>query len=84
MGIIQHDAEWCVIGCGEIESDAHLFLSCNFFGQVWHLVRHWLSVHSADPLTVVDHYNQFGVSSELAKSQCSFMYLIWYASSWVI
>jgi len=66
------------------DTDLHLLLSCNVFGQVWQLVRHWLGVHSADPLTIVDHNLQFGTSSGLAKSRCFFMYLIWYASSWVI
>jgi len=67
-----------------IESDAHLFLHCGIFGQVWQLVRHWLSVHSADPSIILDRYLQFGTSSGLAKSWCSFMHLIWFASSLVI
>jgi hypothetical protein len=45
---------------------------------------HWLSIHSADPSTIVDYFLQFGASLGLAKSRCSFMYLIWFASSWVI
>jgi hypothetical protein len=83
-GIVQNDAQMCVTGCGLVESDAHLFLHCDIFGQVWQLVRHWLSVSSADPATVVDHFHQFGTSSGFAKSRCSFMHLIWFASSWVI
>jgi len=67
-----------------IESDAHLFLHCSAFGQVWQLVRHWLGVHSEDPSTILDHYLQFGTSACLAKSRCYFMHLIWFASSWVI
>ncbi|AES98423.1 transmembrane protein, putative [Medicago truncatula] len=58
----------CATGCGEIETDTHLFLSCSIFGKVWQLVRRWLGVHSADPLTIIDHYIQFGTSSGLAKS----------------
>ena len=84
MGIIQHNVQRCVTGCGEIESGAHLFLSCSIFGQVWHLVRRWLGVHWADPLTSVNHYLQFDTSSGLTKLRRSFMYFIWFASSWVI
>jgi len=83
-GIVQHDAQMCVSGCGLVESDAHLFLNRDIFGQVWQLVRHWLGVSSVDPATVVDHFHQFSTSSGLAKSRCSFMHLIWFASSWVI
>jgi len=54
------------------------------FGHVWQLVRNWSGVYSADPSTIVDHFLQFGTSSGLAKSWYSFMYLIWFASSWVI
>jgi len=83
-GIVQHDAQMCVTRCGLVESDVHLFLHCDTFGQVWQHVRHWLGVSSADPATVVDHFHQFGTSSDLAKSRCSFMHLIWFACSWVI
>ena len=84
MRIIQHDAQLCVTGYGMIKSDVHLFSSCSVFGQVWHLARQWLGVHSSDPATIVDHFTQFGTSSGFAKSRCSIMCLIWFASSWVI
>jgi len=83
-GIIHSEDQRCVSGCGEIEMDTHLFFSCSIFGQVWQLVRRWLGVYSAEPSTIVDHYLQFGTSSGLAKPRCSFMYLIWFASSWTI
>lgn len=83
-GIIQQDAQLCVTGFGLLESDDHLFLLCGVFGQVWQVVRLWLGVHSAEPSTIVDHFTQFVTSSFLAKSRCSFINLIWFASSWVI
>jgi len=43
-----------------------------------------LGVYTADPLTIVDHYLQLGTSSCLIKSRCSFMQLIWFASTWII
>jgi hypothetical protein len=81
---IQKDAQSCVSGCGVIESADHLFLHCDVFGQVWQLVHLWLGVSSVNPLTISDHYLQFGISLGIAKSRCSFMYLIWFASTWVI
>jgi len=33
---------------------------------------------------MLDHYLQIGISSGFTKSRCSFMYLIWFASNWVI
>jgi len=60
------------------------FLLCNQFGKVWYLVHQWLGVYTADPLTLVDHFIQFGTSAGFPKSQCSFMHLIWFATSWVI
>jgi len=51
---------------------------------VWYLVRQWWGVYTADPLTLVDHFIQFGTSTGLSKSRCSFMHLIWFATSWVL
>jgi len=82
--IIQEDAQLCVSGCGMVESTDHLFLHCQVFGQVWQLVRYWLGVCSANPLTIFEHYLQFGITSCVSKSWCSFMHLIWFASAWVI
>jgi len=38
-GIILSAARYCVSGCSLHESKCHLFLSCDFFGQLWQLVR---------------------------------------------
>jgi len=65
----------------------HLTLDCTFFGTIWQLVRNWLgvhSVHSLDPSILADHFLQLGSSSSYAKSRSSFMFLIWFASTWVI
>jgi hypothetical protein len=83
-GIIHFEAQSCVSGCGSSETSDHLFLLCNHFGMVWYLVRQWLGVYTADPLTLVDHFIQFGSSAGYSKVRCSFMHLIWFATSWVI
>ncbi|GAU24512.1 hypothetical protein TSUD_156240 [Trifolium subterraneum] len=35
--ILSPEAHFCVSGCGAVESDQHLFLSCSTFGQLWPL-----------------------------------------------
>ena len=37
-GVIDNDSRMCVGGCGLEESSHHLFLHCNVFGSVWHLI----------------------------------------------
>jgi len=73
-----------ISGCGLQKLENHLFVSCNLFGQIWQLVWNWICVHLVDPSNIVDHFHQFGTSSGYAESMCSFMYLIWFASSWLI
>jgi hypothetical protein len=38
-GIISPEDQYCVSGCGGIESAQHIFLSCGTFGYLWALVR---------------------------------------------
>jgi len=83
-GIILPEVRNCVSGCGFHESECHLFLSCAFFGHIWQLVRNWLCVHSAELSHILDHFIQFGSSTGYGKSRCSFMHLIWFATTWVI
>ena len=83
-GVIQDEAQLCVSGCGSTESSDHLFLLCNQFSKVWYLVRQWLGVYTTDPSTLVDHFIQFGTLAGYTKARCSFMYLIWFATLWVM
>lgn len=55
-----------------------------FFEHLWQMVRNWLGVFSVDPPFILDHFIQFGSSIGYGKSRCSFMHLIWYATTWVI
>jgi len=41
-------------------------------------------VYTADPANIIDHLYQFGTCAGYAKSRCSFMHLIWFATVWVI
>jgi len=82
--ILPQESQLCFGGCGLVETSHHLFLGCNFFGFIWHLVRHWLGVHLADLSRMVDHFLQFGSLSGYNTIKRSFMLLIWFATSWVI
>ena len=83
-GIIQFDDQMCVGGCGVQETNEHLFLNCGDFAQLWQLVRNWLHVFIALPSNTEEHFLQFGSASGHARSRCSFMFMIWFATSWVI
>ena len=72
-------------GCGSLENSPHLFLQCHFFGEVWHLIYHWLGVCSVIPSEPADYLNQFGVvGGNCSKMWRSILLLIWYATMWEI
>ena len=49
----------------------HLFLKCNFFGSIWHLVQHWLGISIVVPSDIGCHVQQlFGVYA-FRKGICS-------------
>ena len=59
-GVIAVDDRLCVGGCGSLESSTHLFLHCNIFSDVWHLIHCWLGVCSVLPYNPTDYLIQFG------------------------
>jgi hypothetical protein len=75
--IISHDSQLCVIGCGGLETAQHLFLSCPVFASLWGLVRSWIGVSSADPISLQDHFLQFIHSAGGVRAHRSFMQLVW-------
>jgi len=84
-GVIAANDRLCVGGCGSLESTPHLFLHCNVFGEVWHLIHRWLAVCSVLPNVPADYLNQFGfVGGNCSKVQHSILHLIWYATAWEI
>jgi len=84
-GIIGLNDSLCVGGCGLMETSSHLFLHCQFFGDVWHFIHLWLGVCSVIPNVAADYLNQFGfVGGNCSKRRLSIMQLIWYATVWEI
>ncbi|MCI09288.1 kinesin-like protein, partial [Trifolium medium] len=61
--IITQDSQFCVTGCGGVETAHHLFLSCPVFASLWSLISAWVGISSADPFLLQDHFVQFTHSS---------------------
>jgi len=51
-GIISYVDARCLAGCAHMETSQHLFLSCDFYGLLWHAVRSWLGVSGPDPFSI--------------------------------
>ncbi|PNX99715.1 hypothetical protein L195_g022984 [Trifolium pratense] len=80
-GILSPTAQFCVSGCGAVESAQHLFISCSTFGSLWSLVSSWIGSSLVTAQTPSAHFAQFTIS---ACGRRSLMQLIWLASVWVV
>jgi hypothetical protein len=83
-GIISHEAQRYVTGCGEVETVQHLFVSCPIFSDVWPLVQQWIGVYGVDPLDIHQHFIQFIYLSGRSTKRRTFMQLLWLLCVWVI
>jgi len=83
-GVISNDNQLCVSGCGQQETIDHLIIHCNIFGDLWKLIKSWISVYLVDPLQVTDHFNQCVHSTGGYAPRRLFLYLIWLCCIWVI
>jgi hypothetical protein len=82
--IIAHGSVFCVTGCGGVETTQHLFLSCPVLAPLWNLIQTWISIFSADPFLLRDHFVQFTHSAGGPRSRRSFLQMLWLCSIWVI
>jgi len=70
-GIISHEPQLCLSGFCNVEIANHLFLTCNIFSSLWHLVRNWLHFSSVDPFGISNHFLHFAYSASVSKAQQS-------------
>ena len=82
--VLQHADTACVGGCSCMESAVHLFLYCDIFGSLWHLIYQWVGISFIPPASVADHFHQFGQLAGLPRFAHSYFQLIWHTSAWVI
>ncbi|GAU16069.1 hypothetical protein TSUD_339400 [Trifolium subterraneum] len=66
--IIPQDSQLCVIGCG-----GYWWLGA----PLWRLIRAWVSMSSADPISVQDHFVQFIHSTGSLRAHRYFLQLVW-------
>jgi hypothetical protein len=71
-------------GCAHMETSHHLFLSCDFYGLLWHAMQSWLGVSGPDPHNISDHLYQFTHSVGGSRARRSFMQLVWLLCAWTI
>jgi hypothetical protein len=57
--IIAPTAHFCATGCGGVETTQHMFLYYPVLAPLWGLIRSWVGIFSADPLSIKDHFVQF-------------------------
>jgi len=62
----------------------HLFLHCNSFGSVWHLIYSWIDVSMITPFYVPAHFHQFSFCGCADKRRRSVLQVIWFATLWEI
>jgi hypothetical protein len=77
-------SHFSMVGCGDIESAHHLFLSCSTFGSLWSLVRSWIGFSVVDSHNLSDHFLRFTYSSRGRNGHQSFLQLIWFLCVWVV
>ncbi|GAU32903.1 hypothetical protein TSUD_152630 [Trifolium subterraneum] len=58
-GIIEVHQELCSTNCGKAEDAVHLFIQCDVYSQVWHLVLNWLGLSTALHVSLGGHAEQF-------------------------
>ena len=82
--IIPPNVQLCAGGCGKIADIDHLFLSCDFFGHLWHGIFNWLGFITVPPEHVSNHFLQFENLGGFHKNIRLVFNLIWLACVWVV
>ena len=54
--VLSTDMSLCVAGCGHPETAQHLFLFCNTFGSLCHMVCDWIGCFGVDADNIYNHF----------------------------
>jgi len=54
-GVLPTGSMLCSGGCSQEEIIKHLFLECDFYGSLWHLVFCWLGIYTTQPGDISSH-----------------------------
>ena len=82
--VLDVEARTCVGGYGLVETSSHLFLHYTLFASVWNHIYQWIGVSAFMPADVADHFIQFSYIGGAAKTRCSILQVIWFATTWEI
>jgi hypothetical protein len=83
-GILHSNETTCVEGCASTKSAAHLFLHCNFSGELWSNVLNWLGISLVSAGELRHHYSQLTKMTGMPLFSHLFFRIIWFATVWVI
>jgi hypothetical protein len=83
-GIISDVDAGCLAGCDHLETSQLLFLTCGFYGLLWHAVWSSLGVLGPDHHNISDHLYQFTHSAGGFRARYSFLRLVWLLCAWTI
>ncbi|GAU39629.1 hypothetical protein TSUD_397170 [Trifolium subterraneum] len=83
-GVIEVHQDLCSTNCGKAEDAVHLFLQCDVYSQVWHLVLNWLGFSTALHVSLGGHAEQFGGLGGNSKTSRNLFTIIWVSLLFVI
>ncbi|GAU47519.1 hypothetical protein TSUD_138910 [Trifolium subterraneum] len=76
-GVIEVHQELCSTNCGKAEDVVHLFIQCDVYSQVWHLVLNWLGLSTALHVSLGGHAEQFAGVGGNSKTSRNLFTIIW-------
>jgi len=82
--VLQSNAHYRSNGCGSSEDIDHLFLTCDFFGQICYEIFKWLGFVTVKAAHVKDHLLQFRSLDGFSKNICNAFYLTWLSFVWIV
>jgi len=82
--VLSINDQLCTGRCGSTEDRDYMFVSCDFYGNIWDLICGWLGFPSTTSLNFLSHPRYFcGVGGSL-KSTGLALKMIWLVVVYVI